>query len=240
MSWLVFGLDLGQSNDYSALAAVEAVPTAYEFDSVECDSELGLPRDRRYVVEGPPVMLTLVGLERYPLGTPYMEIVELVVARLKAAPKATHGVRFVVDYTGLGRPVVDQFRALGVPTVALTITGGAQVHGRDDLWSVPKRDLVHGLLAAFEQQRLALPRLSALPAVSDLLRELQSVQLRITQAGHDAYEAWQAGTHDDMVTALACAVWVAENEIAAHYAAGLAEVEQRRWDAEVGVSISTY
>jgi hypothetical protein len=52
---------------------------------------------------------------------------------------------------------------------------------------------------------------SALPEAATLTKELQDFQMKITLAtGHDSYGAWREGAHDDLVLALACALWCGE------------------------------
>jgi hypothetical protein len=40
-----------------------------------------------------------------------------------------------------------------------------------------------------------------------LSRELQNFTVKITDAANDVYGAWREGTHDDLVLAVALAVW---------------------------------
>jgi hypothetical protein len=46
--------------------------------------------------------------------------------------------------------------------------------------------------------------------VDTLQTELGHFELKISQAGHDSYGAWREGTHDDLVLALAVALWYAQ------------------------------
>lgn len=236
MSLYVAGLDLGQSQDFTALALLETVPTLHALTATGRDSELGLPIDIDYEVAGPPAALKLLGLERYPLGTAYPQIVTHVAARLRAIRGQ---VLLAVDATGVGAAVVDMFEALSVPLIAITITGGSVAHGAGHRWSVPKRDLVHGLLLAFQDQRLTYAnRLEQAPT---FLQELVAFQLTVnTQTGHDTYEAWREGAHDDLVLAVAVACWLAEHEVDARYQAALREIDARTQAADASVSISPF
>ncbi len=91
------GLDLGQSQDPTALSVVERAevfPGAMDWVSYE------RPRAQRFRV---------LHLERLLLGTPYpraVERVRQVVGRSAREGKCT----LVVDATGLGAPVVDMLR----------------------------------------------------------------------------------------------------------------------------------
>src|SRR5574340_1373871 len=121
------GLDLGQASDYSALSIAERLqgPGAKT------------PAEPYYHVRH---------LQRYKLGTSYPAIaahVKEVMARDELAAGAT----LIVDQTGVGRPVVDVLRAIGLQPRGITITGGlsmAQDPNTGD-YHVPKRDLVSSL-----------------------------------------------------------------------------------------------
>src|SRR6516225_12315178 len=84
------GLDLGQTRDFTALAVLERSP----------------PTDAETAVEPPEYALR--HLHRFPLGTPYTEIVPAVAALVRSGPLAEAPV--VVDQTGVGRAVVDMMR----------------------------------------------------------------------------------------------------------------------------------
>jgi hypothetical protein len=123
MSFYV-GLDLGQSNDYTALAVVEKV-------------EGGLGGERN------DPDLHLRHLERYPLRTPYPDMVAQVAALVEDPQLRTTRLDrrlgqmvldepdLLVDATGVGRPVVDLFRERGLKYKAITITGGNKVTGAE-------------------------------------------------------------------------------------------------------------
>lgn len=186
------GLDLGQAKDPTALTVVQQAPS----------------RPRLYGVRK---------LKRWPLGTGYPAIVDAMTELMRAEPMAAMGV-LVVDGTGVGRPVVDMFRArLGTRMVPVTIHGGAQTtyDKETGYWSVPKRELVGIVQVLLQTRRLRIP--SALPEATTLTHELQAFRAHISAGGHDSYGAgatpddWRGGgPHDDMVLATALAVWYAE------------------------------
>jgi len=125
----VVGLDLGQRDDYTALAILEA--------SSKDD------------------ILTLRRLERV-RGKPYPVIATMVRDTMAALPPDS---QLLVDTTGVGRPICDQLTALGVAHHRISIHGGAAVNTLDDgTTSVPKRDLVAALVVRFEQNTLLIPR----------------------------------------------------------------------------------
>lgn len=198
----IVGLDLGQSADYTALVITrQRVPPGWRPGAA---------------VRSEETAYEAVVLKRYPLGTAYPEIVtdvkELVVREplgqkdLTGAPNTT----LAVDATGVGPPVVDMLRRSGLQPVAITITGGNQVtHPAPRDWNVPKRDLVSVLQVLFHSGRLKIA--AQLPHAETLKRELLNFRAKISVSGHDTYEAWREGQHDDLVLALALACWAGEH-----------------------------
>jgi hypothetical protein len=186
--YYVLGLDLGQTHDYSALT----------LDEIHGRGRPNSRHDIRY-------------LYRWKLRTPYPEIVADVNRMVRRAPlKAEHTL--VIDQTGVGRPVVDMFRAADLPLnlVAMTITGGNQVTNEGDEWHVPKRDLVSVVAVLLQSERLKIS--SALKEAATLTGELGTFQTKITTAAHDVYGTWREGTNDDTVLATAMAAWWGEHE----------------------------
>jgi len=189
------GLDLGQSQDWTALAIVQR--------------------------HGPAgaVVYHVRHLERPELGTPYPVVVETVAARITAlrAVDPPPTVLLAIDKTGVGAPVVDLIRraALGVPLLAITITGGTAVVRDGEEVSVPKRDLVSALQVLLQSGRLKVAE--SLPLAHALTAELMNFRVKISLGGHDSYGAgtdgaWrEAGTNDDLCLAVGMAVWAAES-----------------------------
>ncbi len=177
------GLDLGQTKDYTALVILERHG------------------------EGAQAVFHARHLERFPLGTPYPAIVAAVADMLKQAPLAGGTPRLAVDETGVGAPVVDLFRQtrLNASLHPIHITGGASVNYDRGVEYVPKRNLVSVVQVALQTNRLKIA--SALPEAQTLVRELQGFQVKITEAANDTYGAWREGAHDDLVLAVALALY---------------------------------
>ncbi len=185
------GLDLGQTQDFTALAVLECQPTT--------------------PTEQPGYALR--HLRRFPLGTAYTEIVP-AVARLAGAQPLS-GSPLVVDQTGVGRAVVDMLLQAAGWVVPVTITAGhAVTHTEDGSWHVPKKELVTCLQVVMQARRLQIAR--ALPDAALLVRELQNFQVRITAAANETFGTWRDGQHDDLVLAVALACWWAERYPPAH------------------------
>ncbi len=178
------GLDLGQTKDYTALVILERHGEAAQ------------------------AVFHARHLERFPLGTPYPAIVASVAAMLKQPPLADFPPRLAVDETGVGAPVVDLFRQarLNAMLHPIHITGGATVNYDRGVEYVPKRDLVSVVQVALQTDKLKIAE--ALPEAATLVRELQDFQVKITDAANDTYGAWREGTHDDLVLAVALALYV--------------------------------
>ncbi len=178
------GLDLGQARDYTALVILE-----------------------RHGEEAQAVYHAR-HLQRFPLGTPYPAIVSDVAEILRRPPLSTGRARLAVDETGVGAPVVDLFRQaqLNAALHPIHITGGATINYDRGVEYVPKRDLVSVVQVALQTDRLKIA--GALPEAQILVRELQNFQVKITEAANDTYGAWREGTHDDLVLAVALALYV--------------------------------
>jgi hypothetical protein len=139
-------------------------------------------------------------LERLPLGTPYPGIVACVGRLMGKLP----GAELVIDFTGVGRPVFDMFRFSGITPTGVLITSGAAETGGGPIHGVPKLDLVSRLQALLHEGRLKIHK--ELAEADTLVRELQDFRCEFTAAGHLTFNA-RSGKHDDLVLALAIAVW---------------------------------
>lgn len=182
--WLV-GLDLGQSNDPTALAAVERT------------GEWGAWAYRcRW-------------LERW-LGVPYPEQVTRVHTLLRTPELA--GATLLIDRTGVGRAVGDMFGNDDVRPIGVTVHGGDSVSRDGPHYRVPKRDLIFAAVAVLQERRVQIDQ--RLPEAATLVKELQNYRIKIDpQTAHDSYSAWREGQHDDLVFALCLALWAGENSI---------------------------
>ena len=149
------GLDLGQRQDFSAVAVVER-------------DEQGCMRVRH--------------LERLALGTPYVNVVSRV-SEIMQHPELARESRLVVDATGVGAPMVEMLRAArpAYRVTAVTITAGEHAHGREEDWHVPKKDLMAGLQVLLEDGQLKIHR--RLRDAEALVRELTDIRLNSRSGG---------------------------------------------------------
>jgi hypothetical protein len=230
------GLDLGQAQDYTALAVLEQqlwtgpevdwadfgvfFPEGVEPGGWVSPSVVGplyaeriLAVNAQYL-KGPLAAdspLFLRHLMRYPLGTKYGEIVSSVRSLLSREPfrRRIRYTRLLADKTGVGAAVIDGFYNKGVYTIGVTIHGGSAVTKEVRGFRVPKRDLVASVQTLLQNGRLKIaPEMELAPV---LKRELLNFRVKINLAtAHDSYEHWREADHDDLVLATALACWYRE------------------------------
>ncbi len=249
------GVDLGQRQDYTAVAVIEE-PVFVDGRAIESpgwawlcgieetgwispaslhDAALKKARVDNYHKGRPAgVPLSLRHLERLPLDTPYPRQVERVKTMLSTPPLAGRPSALVVDATGVGTGVVDLFAAAGLSPISVTIHGGDKVaneqvrHGSEILsrLRVPKRDLVGAVQVLLQNERLKIAR--RLPEAETLRRELQNFRVKIDpKTAHDSYSHWREKEHDDLVLATALAAWFRQYRTT-HVDATFAEIERTR------------
>jgi len=183
MNYFLIGLDLGQTQDYTAVAVLECFA-------------------------GATLTYHLRHLERPERGTPYPVIAARTQALADTPPLAGR-VRVIADATGVGVAVMDLLRQTGLPLVPVSITAGDAETYSNGVWRVPKRDLVFSLLTTLQTNRLRIAE--SLPLAETLVAELLNFRVKINlQTAHDSYAAWREGEHDDLVLAVALACWWGE------------------------------
>ena len=114
--------------------------------------------------------------------------------------------QLVIDYTGVGKPVFDMFERCGHRPIGVTITAGGEVKREGSICSVPKLVLISGVQALLHSGRLKIRK--DLPEVPALISELQDFRAEVTDSGYWRFGA-RAGKHDDLVLAMAIALWQA-------------------------------
>jgi hypothetical protein len=206
---LYIGLDLGQAKDFSALCVIECVRTA--------TSQYNLPGWGSSVKTTDEVdQLHCIHLQRWQLRTSYPAIVADVVEMINGLdPKhfKDHRPVLAIDATGVGAPVVDLFKRerIKATLAPIQIVAGANVSEENGMTRVPKRDLVSVVQVGLQNRKLKIAE--SLQLAETLSRELQNFTVKITDAANDVYGAWREGTHDDLVLAVALAVWKANQPI---------------------------
>ncbi len=180
----ILGLDLGQSQDYTALSILERL-------------------------DGGGTVYNVRGLERT-RGTSYPNIVKRVSEVMGKLP----GSVLALDYTGVGRPVYDMFIQAGLNPVGILIHGGDRVNHEqgDSIYRVPKRDLIGVLKILFQNQqanRYPMMQIAKKLDLAETLKaEIHNLKVKIDPAtAHDSYSAWREGDHDDLILSLGLAAW---------------------------------
>lgn len=177
----VSGLDLGQLADYSALVIVR------------CHGS------------GDELTAKVRHIHRWQLGTPYPKIVDDLVKLFASDPTADSTL--AVDATGVGVAVVDMIRDSKIRAQVRPWTITAGFKPTED--TVPKKDLVGAVQAMSGNRRLTVPKNLALAEL--LTKELDTFRMRITLDRNESFGAWRERDHDDLVLALALALWYATN-----------------------------
>jgi len=178
------GLDLGQQNDYTVLTVAEPV--------FGTDGSLSINVPYVY---------------RFPLRMSYVYVVEYLEKFIKNRELDEYVL--IVDYTGVGRPVVDLLNDYDINTIGLTITGGHKSNwatGRSV--TVPKLELISRLQVAIQCSKLQLAK--GIQCIDVLIKEL--INFTITSGRGIKMEA-ASGYHDDTVMSLAMVVWYIEDKL---------------------------
>lgn len=210
---IVFGLDLGLKKDYSALSIIEVqeeyAPVMQKIGNYLWAEDLKKIRTDRETV------YNVRHVTRYPLGTLYSKIVELVEGayyEVKAKQKIDPIV--VIDYTGVGTAVYEMFAKTRMNTKGVLIHAGDQWTKKANVYNVPKRDLCGIVRASMETGSLLIANFPQRDILQD---ELSNFEVSINEKGHDQYgaglEGWRSGNHDDMVLSIAIGLWFAAKRL---------------------------
>ena len=175
------GVDLGQKKSYTAIAVVER-----RADRVEIRNPVTCAMEMENV--SPPRLLVR-HLERVPLGTSYVDVVDRV-REMVWSNELRGRTKLVVDLLRRDQ----DFRQRSCELNSVTITGGTAFRKgpKRGEWTVPKAELINGLVLMFEEDRLEISR--GLSEAKRLVEEL-------VQYGKDE------GFQDDLVLALSLATW---------------------------------
>ena len=204
----ISGLDLGQTKDYSALVVVEQTqkPSLEILNLIES----------HYAVRH---------IHRWPLQTPYTTIVADAREWFTNAP--LRNSTLIVDRTGVGRGVYDMIEAAGVraSVYPYSITCG----NKPGDGTVPKKDLVAAVHATIQTKRLGFAK--GMEHADTLFKELENFREKTTESRNEAYSAWRDSDNDDLVLALALAVWYGESHSGFNITQPVITVPVPRWAA---------
>jgi hypothetical protein len=150
---------------------------------------------------------TICDLHRFSVGSTYDEIAQGVVLRLEQSGIVNPPV--VIDITGVGESVIKRVR-LSLrenETHEIRLTAQPRIE-KGENWetNLPKVEMVTVLQIALQQKRLKIPK--TLPEVETLVRELGDFRYKPKLAGPMPAEVeWRPGRNDDLVFAVALAIW---------------------------------
>jgi hypothetical protein len=199
------GLDIGQSRDYTALIVLEKVWIRGKADS------RGRAMMEHHIREA----------YRYPLGTPYPDVVADVKETYLDNPALYFEEYFegygqlrskphlIVDATGVGAAIRDEFEKLGIRRPSLRpviITGGLDENFENGSYRVPKSRLLEKMQvdAQFGQLKIA----GGIELLETLKRELANIKPKMKpETAYLSYEEIRESEHDDLVLATALAHW---------------------------------
>jgi hypothetical protein len=205
----VLGVDLGQSTDPTAVCALHWRREPLDSFSVTEGSTVVLLQDCREYLD-------VRHLQRLPLGMAYPEQVQTVADLLSRPP--LRGADLAIDETGVGRPVGDMFDQAGLAPVRVTITAGnSESEAGSRRWHVGKSQLVSLVDARLHSGELRFAaELQDAPILKDELRDFRR---KLSDTGRASYAA-RAGAHDDLVLAVAIAVWAVQRPSQGEFSVG--------------------
>jgi len=142
----------------------------------------------------PAATLFQIGhLERLPAGKPYPEIVKVVSKMIGRAPFAGR-VELMIDYTQVGRPVLEMFNTRHGSAVGIAVVSGDAVVTIDGgNMRVPRLALASRVMALLHDGRLKYSQ--NLPDAAALTADLRTVRADVTDWGYwsaAAVALWRA------------------------------------------------
>jgi hypothetical protein len=202
------GVDLGERNDYTAIAVIEGVPVHRKI----------VEESGRKHVEA-TVLYRCLRLERPDLGTAYPVIADRI-ADLCVTLSENSGskVSLCVDVVGPGAGfkdfLVEHYRdaakgtgAFMKPAWIWTTHAGTPNYDGQKL-NVPRADLVSAGTVAIEDGRYEVAKM---PLRETLQNEMRTFAIKRTNAGSERFEHYREDDKDDLVTAaILLPVWVGE------------------------------
>ncbi|MBO1361423.1 hypothetical protein J2D73_16685 [Acetobacter sacchari] len=203
------GVDLGKMSDHTALVVIEE---SHRREERRMRLKFGPDRPER-VASRVRREYAVRNVHRYPVGCDYLAITRSVAGVLGQLSLREERPELVVDASGVGRPVIDLLRHNGLAPVAVTITSGEHfvAHGTKD-FGVAKSLLVSTLDAVLADDRLSITGESSASAI--LRQELAGFRAKRRASGTIAFEGdARQGVHDDVVMALAVALWRSESRL---------------------------
>ncbi len=232
--------DFGQTTDYTAVAVTRRrlVPVGKKYNATDWRMEGDVYNPERVEYQearqDAEQHYDLIRLDRVQLRTSYTQIAKGIVKLIRELnhlhrkeddlrPRQPVDVGLAIDEGGVGKAVKDILvDALedgikdqdGEPYVIflpVTVHGGANTNKSGGYYHIPKRDLVHAGIVAFQNQTLHVAKLRHRGVLEEELRNYRLKQNLAT--GHAGFEPLREGQHDDMLFATCLGVWAWERAI---------------------------
>ncbi len=183
MTYSYIGCDFGQAQDYTAIAYADRKGDTLEYRHIE----------------------------RLKLGTRYNDQIKRIKEVWDAVSDETGKTPIlIVDYTGVGRPIVENMRKENLFPIAVTVTGGTTSHKDGKNWTVPKKELVLPFILGVQNGTV---KFSPILDYSEIItEEMLNFRMKINIAtGNESFEAWRERDHDDLVFAAALVAYASNN-----------------------------
>ncbi|MGP8010996.1 MAG: hypothetical protein ACLPI9_00735 [Halobacteriota archaeon] len=207
----VLGIDLGTRHDSTAVVGLEKIRyTRFRdwIDEPTAPVSLNDPYSTKRPVYDSITEYHVRYIDRIALGISYADIVSYIIA----LNEAMHEYKPVIaiDVVGVGRAVLDMLREQGLTNV-VPITTTASVEAgvkKNGEWSVGKAELAQTVKGLFGREIIKIAK--DLDGAPQLLRELDGFAVKVSASTRRArYEAASEQIHDDLVSALAFASFLA-------------------------------
>jgi hypothetical protein len=200
--WL--GLDLGKYTDFCALSIMRRELAIDENTRLPLRNSIGLPL----------CFWRVLGLRRWPLRTPYAQVVKDVV-KIARRPDIKPAPQLAIDRTGIGGSVEEMVRtaldAHWLQTWSVNITAGESWRRTGPYsFNVAKVQIVSVLAETLGSERLMLcPRSNGEKMENQdvLERELAAFRVRVKASGYQSVEA-MGSDHDDCVICISLPLWL--------------------------------
>jgi hypothetical protein len=186
------GVDLGQRRDHTAVVVLE---DKLVMTGRKCPTTFANIVERRR---------QLHLMQRIGLGTEYHKVVRYLERLTGFGRLEKRAIWMAVDTTGVGLVVVEMLRRANLQGTLLPVvfTGGDATRYQGGFYSVPKGELMHGLGVLLDAGEMVVR-----PRVANW-KEMLEEMLGMRREFFDGGVKWRSvGKHDDLVMALALAVW---------------------------------
>jgi hypothetical protein len=207
----VLGVDIGTRQDSTAVVGLEKVHYTRFKEWIEDNTapvDLLDPISTKQPVYDTSVQYHVRYIERMQLGLSYTDIVGYLAALTDALSE--YKPIIALDVVGIGRPVLDMLKDQGVnEIVPITTTASTEpAVKKNGEFSVGKAELSINLKSLFGRGIIKIAK--DLDGATNLLRELDNFSVKVNpQTRRARYEAASESIHDDLVSALAFASFLA-------------------------------